>query len=115
MIIGTSGQVAPACKLPKFAKTKSKAKVIEISTQETAMSPTADLLLLGPAGVVLPALADATLRLANEVQSQSDKKGGTSKCSKAPMQKSSKRRLAKRNMKGRRGGSAPAPRDKKMV
>merc|ERR1712192_76387 len=56
LIIGTSGQVAPACLLPKMAKEMGKAKVIEISPRETDLSETADLLLLGTAATVLPAL-----------------------------------------------------------
>merc|ERR1712014_473358 len=38
LVVGTSGQVAPACKLPALAKTKGGAKVIEVSPRETDMS-----------------------------------------------------------------------------
>lgn len=62
LIVGTSGQVAPACKLPLLAKARSAAKVIEISPRETDMSKDADLLLLGSAATVLPALVDAVKR-----------------------------------------------------
>ena len=62
IIVGTSGQVAPACKLPLIAKAKAAAKVIEISPRETDMSSDADLLLLGTSATVLPALVEAVMR-----------------------------------------------------
>eukprot|EP00928_Gymnodinium_smaydae_P036496 TRINITY_DN25502_c0_g1_i1.p1 TRINITY_DN25502_c0_g1~~TRINITY_DN25502_c0_g1_i1.p1 ORF type:complete len:643 (-),score=108.07 TRINITY_DN25502_c0_g1_i1:58-1935(-) len=62
LVVGTSGQVAPACKLPGLAKKHSKAKIIEVSPRETNMSKDADLLLLGTGATVLPALAAAVVR-----------------------------------------------------
>lgn len=62
LIVGTSGQVAPACKLPDLAKVSGKAKVMEVSLRETDLSPKADLLLLGSAATVLPALATVVER-----------------------------------------------------
>merc|ERR1711953_198743 len=64
LIVGTSGQVAPACKLPKIAKSSGGAKVIEVSPRETDLSVTADMLLLGTAAEVLPALHETVLRKA---------------------------------------------------
>merc|ERR1712014_325696 len=62
LIVGTSGSVAPACKLPKIAKQSGKAKIIEIGPRETELTKDADLLLLDTAAVALPALADAVRR-----------------------------------------------------
>merc|ERR1712187_1008430 len=66
LIVGTSGQVAPACKLPKIAKSSGGAKVIEVSPRETDLSVTADMLLLGTAAEVLPALHEIILRKAEK-------------------------------------------------
>mmetsp|Transcript_112661 Transcript_112661/g.318283 ORF Transcript_112661/g.318283 Transcript_112661/m.318283 type:complete len:639 (-) Transcript_112661:116-2032(-) len=62
LIVGTSGQVAPACKLPKIAKQLGKARVIEVSPRETDLSESADLLLMGTAASVVPALLEAVQR-----------------------------------------------------
>lgn len=66
LIVGTSGQVAPACKLPVLSKVKASGKVIEISPRETELSAHAEILLLGSAATVLPALADAVEELLAE-------------------------------------------------
>jgi NAD-dependent deacetylase len=55
LVIGTSAKVYPAAALPSIAKA-SGAVVVEINPNATALSPTADYLLRGPAGSVLPAL-----------------------------------------------------------
>jgi NAD-dependent deacetylase len=55
LVIGTSAEVYPAAALPSIAKA-SGAIVIEINPKATALSPTADYALRGPAGSVLPAL-----------------------------------------------------------
>merc|ERR1712232_450092 len=65
LIIGTSGSVAPACKLPKIAKAAGS-RVIEVSPRETDLSDTADLLLLGTAAEVLPQLLEVVEQLAAE-------------------------------------------------
>jgi len=59
VIVGTSGQVAPACKLPILAKNHGAARIIEVSPRETDNTKTADILLLGSAATILPALAEA--------------------------------------------------------
>jgi NAD-dependent deacetylase len=58
LVIGTSAEVYPAAALPSIAKA-SGAIVIEINPKATALSPTADYALRGPAGSVLPALVQA--------------------------------------------------------
>ncbi len=55
LVVGTSAEVYPAAALPSIAKA-SGAIVIEINPNATALSPTADYALRGPAGRVLPAL-----------------------------------------------------------
>jgi thiamine pyrophosphate-dependent acetolactate synthase large subunit-like protein len=66
IIVGTSGSVAPACKLPKIAKQAGGARIIEISPRETDLSDSADLLLLGSAATVLPDLLEAVRRRLEE-------------------------------------------------
>merc|ERR1712187_727976 len=73
LIVGTSGQVAPACKLPKIAKSSGGAKVIEVSPRETDLSVTADMLLLGTAAEVLPALYEVVLQKAEAADPQKRK------------------------------------------
>jgi NAD-dependent deacetylase len=58
LVVGTSAEVYPAAALPSIAK-GSGAIVIEINPNATALSPTADYALRGPAGRVLPALVQA--------------------------------------------------------
>jgi NAD-dependent deacetylase len=53
LVIGTSAVVFPAASLVPCAK-HAGAKVIEINTEETAMTPMVDCLLKGLAGEVLP-------------------------------------------------------------
>ena len=53
--IGTSGVVFPAASLPAIAK-KSGAYVVEINIEPTDLTPKADEVLLGKAGVILPQL-----------------------------------------------------------
>lgn len=55
LVVGTSAEVYPAAAVPIIAK-DSGAVVIEINPNATALSATADYLLRGPAGSVLPAL-----------------------------------------------------------
>jgi len=55
LVVGTSAEVYPAAALPSIAKA-SGAVVIEVNPKATALSPTADYALRGPAGSVLPAL-----------------------------------------------------------
>ena len=55
LVVGTSAEVYPAAALPTIAK-GSGALVIEINPNATALSASADYLLRGPAGSILPAL-----------------------------------------------------------
>jgi NAD-dependent deacetylase len=55
--IGTSGLVYPAAELADVAKWNG-AGIVEINTESTPLTPRADWVLTGSAGVVLPALAD---------------------------------------------------------
>lgn len=57
LVIGTSAVVQPAAGLIPFAK-HSGAKVIEINTEETAVSHLVDCALSGPAGEMLPRLME---------------------------------------------------------
>jgi len=64
LVVGTSAQVYPAASLPWIARDHN-ATIIECNTQPTAFtSSVTDIFLRGPAGVVLPALADRTLSMA---------------------------------------------------
>lgn len=56
LLIGTSGMVNPAAQLPLVAKGNG-AFLIEINTEETALTPYCDVTLIGPSGELLPVLA----------------------------------------------------------
>ncbi|HTS22722.1 MAG TPA: NAD-dependent deacylase [Casimicrobiaceae bacterium] len=58
LVIGTSAEVYPAAGLPQAAQA-SGALVVEINPNATPLSSTADCVLRGPAGIVLPALLSA--------------------------------------------------------
>ena len=55
LVIGTSGLVYPAAGLPDLAR-RGGATIIEINVEPTPLSDSADIVLRGPSGVVLPAL-----------------------------------------------------------
>jgi|SRR5208283_1828878 len=55
LVVGTSAEVYPAAALPDLAR-RSGALVVEINPSATALSATADRVLRGAAGTVLPAL-----------------------------------------------------------
>jgi NAD-dependent deacetylase len=59
LVIGTSAEVYPAAALPHHAQ-RAGAIVVEINPGRTALTARADFALRGNAGVVLPALVDAT-------------------------------------------------------
>jgi NAD-dependent deacetylase len=59
--IGTSALVYPAADLPRLARAAG-ALLVEINPDDTPLSALVDFALRGPAGVVLPALLDATER-----------------------------------------------------
>jgi NAD-dependent deacetylase len=56
--IGTSGLVTPAAQLVELAR-EGGAWIVEVNTSPTALSASADFVLCGPSGVVLPRLADS--------------------------------------------------------
>ena len=58
LVVGTTAEVYPAAGLP-HAALRHGAAVVEINPQPTALSPHADHVLRGPAGIVLPALVNA--------------------------------------------------------
>ncbi len=58
LVVGTAAEVYPAAGLPALAR-RSGALVVEINPNPTALSATADRVLRGAAGVVLPALLAA--------------------------------------------------------
>ena len=55
LVVGTSGAVYPAAVLPRVA-IEGGGAVIEVNPERSAISPFADLTLLGPAGSILPEL-----------------------------------------------------------
>ena len=57
MLIGTSGSVNPAARLPLVAREKG-ATLIEVNPEETALTPWCEVTLPGPSGEVLPVLAE---------------------------------------------------------
>jgi NAD-dependent deacetylase len=56
-VVGTSAEVYPAAGLPETAR-KCGALIVEVNPEETSLSRWADLSLHGPAGVILPTLAE---------------------------------------------------------
>lgn len=57
LVVGTSGLVYPAAGMPGAAKDNG-AQVIVVNPEPSALDQTADIVLRGPAGVVLPLLWD---------------------------------------------------------
>jgi NAD-dependent deacetylase len=55
LVIGTSAQVMPAASNPYLTKA-SGGKIVEINTEETALTADADLTILGKSGEILPKL-----------------------------------------------------------
>jgi NAD-dependent deacetylase len=55
LLIGSSGEVMPACQIPSLAKGRG-ARIIEINTQESRFTPIADVFLKGPATEMVQAL-----------------------------------------------------------
>ncbi|NDJ52121.1 MAG: NAD-dependent deacylase [Chloroflexi bacterium] len=58
LVIGTSGLVNPAARLPQVAK-EAGATIIEVNPSFSMVTPIADLVLEGPAGEVMPAIVAA--------------------------------------------------------
>ena len=57
LLIGTSGTVKPAAQLPLAARERG-ATLIEVNTDETALTPWCHLSLRGPSGEILPLLTE---------------------------------------------------------
>lgn len=58
VVVGTSGLVWPAAELP-YVASRSGARVIEINPKPSEITRIADLFLQGPAGELLPRIADS--------------------------------------------------------
>jgi NAD-dependent deacetylase len=56
LVVGTSALVDPVASLPHIAK-RNGARIIEVNKQETLLTKTADLVLEGLAGEILPQIA----------------------------------------------------------
>jgi len=66
LLIGTSGTVNPAARLPLVARERG-ARLIEVNPQETSLTPWCDLALTGPSGQVLPLLLEEVRRALSSV------------------------------------------------
>ncbi len=55
LVVGTSGQVYPAAQIPYLAK-RNGARIIEVNTEPSAITPIVDYFLKGQAGDLLPRL-----------------------------------------------------------
>jgi NAD-dependent deacetylase len=66
LLVGTSGTVNPAARLPLVAK-QSGATLIEINPDATTLTPHCDITLNGPSGELLPLLLK---RLRNSDQAE---------------------------------------------
>ncbi len=55
LLVGTSGTVNPAARLPLVARERG-ASLIEINPEPTSLTPWCDVVLTGPAGAILPQL-----------------------------------------------------------
>ena len=61
LLVGTSGTVNPAARLPLMAK-EAGAVLIEINPEATSLTPWCDLVLTCLSGEILPSLAERLLR-----------------------------------------------------
>jgi NAD-dependent deacetylase len=55
LLVGTSGTVNPAARLPLVAKERG-ATLIEVNPEVTPLTPWCDIALVGPADAILPQL-----------------------------------------------------------
>merc|ERR1719461_1690692 len=78
VMIGTSGQVDPAAKLPLLARSKNKAKIIEVNIGETRLSRHADLRLIGSSADILPKLQKLVAAHANTTQLKAQREATSS-------------------------------------
>ncbi|MBW7995984.1 MAG: NAD-dependent deacylase [Candidatus Glassbacteria bacterium] len=62
LVVGTSGQVQPAASLPVVAR-QAGARVIEVNPEPSAITPTADFLLRGNSGDMLPRVIEQLKKL----------------------------------------------------
>ncbi|OUC07143.1 NAD-dependent protein deacylase, partial [Litorilinea aerophila] len=62
LVVGTSGEVYPAALFPQVAR-EAGARVIEINTQATAITPVAHVSLRGTSGQLLPRLWERVVSL----------------------------------------------------
>ena len=58
LLVGTSGAVNPAAQLPRLARERG-ARIIEVNPEPTQLTPTAHVVIDGPAGEMLPQMAQA--------------------------------------------------------
>ena len=65
LLIGTSGTVKPAAQLPLAAKERG-APLIEVNTEDTAVTPWCQLSLRGPSGELLPLLTELVEQIQGE-------------------------------------------------
>lgn len=56
LVVGTSAMVDPVASLPYMAQ-RNRARLIEVNKEATALTPSADISILGNAGEILPQLA----------------------------------------------------------
>ncbi len=55
LVIGSSGEVMPACQIPTLAKARG-ARLVEINAHESKFTPIADIFLQGPATEIVSLL-----------------------------------------------------------
>ena len=58
LLVGTSGAVNPAAQLPLLARERG-ARIIEVNPEPTQLTAAADVVVTGPAGEMLPLIAEA--------------------------------------------------------
>ena len=62
LLVGTSGAVNPAAQLPRLARERG-AQIIEVNPEPTQLTPYAHIVISGPAGEMLPQIAEAIKNL----------------------------------------------------
>ena len=58
LLVGTSGAVNPAAQLPLLARERG-AQIIEVNPEPTQLTPSAHVVISGPAGELMPQIAEA--------------------------------------------------------
>ena len=64
LLVGTSGAVNPAAQLPLMARERG-ARIIEVNPVPTQLTAAAHVVAAGPAGEIMPAIADTVRRIKN--------------------------------------------------